>query len=72
MLEWRAIIIQRLEAILAKYKLRVEVSIETLADMFTSSVEGGIILAMAYNDNEALIAQVQAYRTHLRLLFGNI
>lgn len=71
MLEWRAIITERLEQILAKYELKVEVSIEALADMFTSSVEGGIILAMAYKDNRALIEQVQAYRTHLRLIFGD-
>ena len=69
MLEWRAIIASRLEAIIARYPPKLAVSVDALADMFTSSVEGGIILAKAYQDNQALINQVQNFRNHLRLLF---
>jgi len=72
MLDWRAMIARRLEEILAIYPARTEVSVDDLADMFSSTLEGGIILARVYGDNRALIAQVQAYRTHLRLLFGDI
>ncbi len=72
MLHWRAIIVERLNQILEKYTPKVEVSINSLADMFTSSVEGGILLARIYGNNEALTDQVQAYRTHLRLLFDDI
>lgn len=71
MLSWRQIIISRLTEIAEKYPPRLETNLESLADMFTSSVEGGIILAMSANDNSLLIDQVQNYRTHLRLLFGD-
>ncbi len=72
MLEWRAMIAERLEKISAKYPPRTEVKMDALADMFSSSLEGGIILARIYGNNQALIDQVQAYRTHLRLVFGDL
>jgi TetR/AcrR family transcriptional repressor of nem operon len=72
MLEWRAMIAQRLRLIEARYPPRVEVDMDALADMFSSCLEGGIILARVYRSNRALIDQVQAYRTHLRLVFGDV
>jgi len=69
MLEWRVIIAERIETILDKYPPRLEVSVTTLADMFISVTEGGIILARIFNENGALVEQVQAYRTFLRLIF---
>lgn len=72
MQEWRDMIVIRLENIIAKYPPKMEVSVDALADMFTSCVEGGILLAKAYDDNQALIDQVQNYRSHLRMLFGDV
>jgi len=72
MLEWRTMIIDRLREVREKYPPKVDVSLETLADMFSSTLEGGIILARIYNNNQALVNQVQAYRTHLRLVFCDI
>lgn len=72
MLDWRSMIMARLEEIVAKYPPTTEVSLDALADMFNSTLEGGIILARVYGDNRALIDQVHAYRTHLRLLFGDL
>ena len=69
MVEWRNVIAQRLQEIMVKYPPKMEVSVDSLADMFTTCVEGGIILAKAYNKNQPLIDQVQNYRQHLRLLF---
>ena len=43
--------------------LRSNVSINTLADMFTAIVEGGIVLARNFEDNQLLVDQVLAYRT---------
>jgi len=71
MLDWRAMILTRLEQIVEKYPPTTEVSLEALADMFSSTLEGGIILARIYGNNQALVEQVHAYRTHLRLLFGD-
>ena len=62
----------RLMEIVATRTPRIEVSIDALADMFTSTVEGGIILARIYDDNQALVAQVQSYRSYLRLLFDDV
>ena len=69
MLSWREIIVRRLADIMEKYSPKIPVDIDSLADMFTSCVEGGIILAKAYDDNQALINQVQNYRAHLRMIF---
>ena len=67
--EWREIIATRLQEIITVYPPKMEVDVDSLADMFTTCVEGGIIMAKAYNDNQALIEQVANYRQHLRLLF---
>lgn len=72
MLDWRDMIAARLLAIVQKYPPCIEVDINALADMFNSTLEGGIILARVYGDNSALIDQVHAYRTHLRLLFEDV
>jgi TetR/AcrR family transcriptional repressor of nem operon len=72
MLSWRDMIVERLHQIAEKYPPRTDTSIKTLADMFNSTLEGGIILARVYGNNDALAEQVLAYRTHLRLVFGDI
>lgn len=72
MLNWRDMIVTRLQEIADRYPSRTEVDLNALADMFNSTLEGGIILARVYGDNQALIDQVHAYRTHLRLVFGDI
>ena len=72
MLEWRQMIVRRLAEIAEKYPPKIEVNLETLADMFCSTLEGGIILARIYNNNQALSDQVLAFRTHLRLVFGDV
>jgi len=72
MLEWREMMAGRLRDIQRIYPPRVAMELEVLADMFSSSIEGGIILARIYGTNQALIDQVQAYRTHLRLVFGDV
>lgn len=71
MLEWRATIALRLNEILEIYSPRIDVSVDVLADMFSSTLEGGIILARIYGNNQALIDQVHGYRNHLRLVFGD-
>lgn len=67
---WREMITQRLEQVDADYPNASDVSIDTLADMFTSSIEGGIILSRAFNDKQLLVDQILAYRSFLRILFG--
>ena len=55
-----------------KRKPRLEVDVPALADMFTSVIEGGIILARIFNSNQPLYSQVLMYRQHLRLLFEEL
>lgn len=69
MLEWREMMIGLLERVFEKYRPRTDASPQVLADMFSSVLEGGIILARIFGDNQALYDQIQAYRTHIRLLF---
>lgn len=69
-LRWRAIISQRLEIVLEHYRPIAEISVQTLADMFTTSIEGGIILSRIFDSNTALQSQILAYRTFLRVLFA--
>ena len=71
MLDWRNMIMARLEEVVVKYPPKTDVSLDALADMFSSTLEGGIILARIYGDNHALVDQVLGYRTHLRLVFGD-
>ena len=47
----------------------MDVSSETLADMFTSTIEGGIMLTRNFEDNQLLLDQILAYRTFVRLLY---
>lgn len=69
MLEWREMAAERIRIIMAQYPPRIDVSVETLADMFSTVVEGGIILARIFNDNDVLVNQVLAYRNYLRMIF---
>lgn len=71
MLGWRNMIARRLDAVMEKYEPRIEVSVESLADMFSAIIEGGIILARIFDNNQALIAQVEGYRQHIRLVFAD-
>ena len=68
-LSWREMIADRLRLIMTTREPKVEVSVDALADMFTSSVEGGILLSLVLKNNDHIVEQVSAYRTHLRLIF---
>lgn len=67
---WRAMIAARLEDARRTHDMNTDVSIEALADMFTSIIEGGILLSRAYSDNGLLVNQILAYRSFIRRIFG--
>ena len=69
MLSWRHLIADQLHRINEKYAVPDDVSVETLADMFTSTIEGGIMLTRNFGDNQLLVDQILAYRSFLRLLY---
>lgn len=66
---WRETIAERLNKVSEKYEAKTDVKIETLADMFTAVIEGGIILSKVFQDNQLLIDQILAYRNYLRVLY---
>jgi len=68
-LHWRAMIVTRLKQIIPLYPPRTEVDVDVLGDMFTSAIEGGIMLARLFDSNQPISQQVLAFRTHIRLLF---
>jgi len=70
MLNWRNLVADQLRLVNEKYQMCEDVSVESLADMFTSTIEGGIILSRNFDDNELLVGQILTYRTFLRVLYG--
>lgn len=69
-LSWREMILNRLEKIILIYPLQLDIELEILADMFNSAIEGGIILARNFEDNNLLHQQILAYRAIIRNAFG--
>ena len=56
MLAWRRLFLAEIEKIAARYPPRDAVDLETLADMISTTIEGGIIMAKALRDPPALAA----------------
>lgn len=69
-LSWRELIAQRLKTIANVYRPCLDVDLEELADMFTTVVEGGILLVRVFDHNKHLGKQVLLYRNFLRMVFG--
>jgi len=70
MVKWREMIVDHLEQVNRQYSAESDISLETLADMFTAVIEGGIMLARNFDDNCLLVNQIMGYRTFLRILYG--
>lgn len=66
---WRNTLSDRLEKVVEKYSPKLEINTEELADMFATTIEGGIILSRVFNDNGMLVKQLLSYRNYLRVLF---
>ena len=49
--------------------MQSDVIVQILADMFTTIVEGGIVLARNFRDNQIPIDQILGYRSFVRLVF---
>jgi len=72
MLAWRRIFMRQLERAREKYPLKVDRPLEEIADMLTSIIEGGIIMAKVLDDQHILPNQLLQYRNYLRLAFGDL
>jgi AcrR family transcriptional regulator len=68
-LGWRRRFRARLELIAKRYKPRIKVDLDDLADMLSAIADGGIILAKVTKDKDALPRQVLLYRDFVRAVF---
>ena len=68
---WREQFMGHLERIAEKYPMKIEHSLDELADMLTSVIEGGIIVSKVLDNGEALPNQILNYRSYIRLVFGD-
>jgi AcrR family transcriptional regulator len=69
-LNWRAHFLRELEAVAERYPPREPVDLVALADMLSTVVEGGIVMAKALGEPRVLADQIQLQRTYIRLLFA--
>ncbi|MEO0615257.1 MAG: helix-turn-helix domain-containing protein [Pseudomonadota bacterium] len=68
-LSWRTLFANQLERVAAVYPMRSEQSVEALADMLTSVIEGGILLSRCLENKDLLPRQLMQYHAYLKLLF---
>lgn len=68
-LDWRARFRSCLDAICERYEPAEEVDLDAVADMVSTAIEGGMVLARATGNSAILPAQIMIVRTTLRLLF---
>jgi len=68
-LNWRRRFRERLDLIAKRYKPRIKVDLDDLADMLSVIADGGIILAKVTKDQMALPRQVLLYRDFIRSVF---
>jgi len=66
---WRDRFHARLRRIAELYPPKVEIELETLADMFNCVVDGAIIMSKGMADPTILTRQVMAYRAFVRTVF---
>jgi len=71
MLSWRRLFTKQLAKVVEQYPMKIDRSIESLADMLTSTIEGGIVLSRCLDDKSILPTQILLFRDYLRLLFGD-
>ena len=71
-LDWRKLFSQRLEKAHAQLDIKIQISVQQLADMLSTTIEGGIILSRTLNEQKILAQQILLYRDFLRLLYGKI
>jgi hypothetical protein len=68
-LAWRARFQEILEEIAVKYPMKDNVDIVALADMVSSTFEGGIAISKILRDQKVLPDQVLLLRSYIKLLF---
>ncbi|MGE0597121.1 MAG: TetR/AcrR family transcriptional regulator [Hyphomonadaceae bacterium] len=72
LLIWRERFRERFDRIAERYPPRIEVDLDTMADLVTSVADGGIIMSKCLHDPGLLPRQIMHYRSFVKLVFlGN-
>lgn len=66
---WRARFLTTFKEIAAIYPPKDNVDLEALADMLSTTVEGGIVMSKALRDPKVLADQILLFRSYIKLLF---
>jgi TetR/AcrR family transcriptional repressor of nem operon len=73
MLRWREVFRQMLQRAAAAHamddSIAKDVSLDELADLLSSVIEGGIIVSRVFRDKMVLAQHIRHYRNYVRLLF---
>ena len=68
-LKWRRRFRLHLDKIESQYVPKIDVNLDSMADMLSSLVEGGITLSKTMNDKDVLPKQIMLFRDFVRLVF---
>jgi len=71
-LVWRRMFSEQLERTAEQYPMKIDTSLDDLADMLTSVIEGGIIMSKLLKQKDMLPNHILQYRDYVRLVFGGI
>lgn len=71
-LSWRQLFMEQLEKIAEQHPMKVDRSLQEIADMLTSVIEGGILMSRCLDDTHVLSDQLLQYRDYIRLVFGDL
>lgn len=70
-LMWRQVAREMLERVVAAHPPKIEVDLESLADLFYALTEGSYIMTKTLGDKTLLPRHTRHLRNYLELLFGN-
>lgn len=68
-LAWRSRFRDHLDEIVARHPPRIEVDLDMLADMLSTLVEGGIVMAKTLREPKIIAQQVMLYRAFVQSVF---
>ncbi|MDH5648311.1 MAG: TetR/AcrR family transcriptional regulator [Gammaproteobacteria bacterium] len=69
LLHWRKYIADKIVEIMKSHPPKLEIDVNSLADMLTTIFEGAFIMSKSLNDPKLVARQLRHYRNYLELLF---
>lgn len=69
---WRKLFRERLARVAERYPPKMNVSLDDLADMANTLVDGGIIMSKVLKDRDILPRQIMLYREFVRTVFAAV